>query len=86
MLVGLINGIIPVVAGIAIVVFFWGLVRYIYSAGDERVHANGKELITWGLLALFVLFSIWGILGLLQRSLLPSGNGGGGTPPAILSS
>ncbi len=67
-LIGLINVIIPVLISIGLVIFFWGLVQYIYAAGDSSAHRRGRELIIWGLIALFVMVSIWGITGLLCES------------------
>jgi hypothetical protein len=70
-LVGLINAVIPVLGGIALLIFFWGLVRYIYNSGDAHGHGEGKELIIWGLIALFVLFSVWGIINIFKTALFP---------------
>jgi len=68
-LVGVINALIPVLGTIALLVFFWGLVRYIYDSSDAHSHTNGKELIVWGLIAMFVLFSVWGIINLFKQGL-----------------
>lgn len=65
----IINTIIPILGGIALVIFFWGAIRYIYSAGDEG-HNSGRELLFWGVVALFVLFCIYGILRLLDNAFL----------------
>ena len=67
-LVPLINLTVSVLSALAIVVFFWGLVRYIYESGDAHGHSEGKERIIWSLIALFVLFSIWGILALMGKA------------------
>ena len=69
-IIGLISGTIPLLAAIAVAVFFVGLIRYIYQTGDARGHAPGKDTILWGLVALFVLFSLAGILALLKETLL----------------
>jgi hypothetical protein len=54
---------IPVVASLALLVFFWGLVKFIWNvSGDEKAITEGKSLMIWGIIALFVLVSIWGIL------------------------
>lgn len=68
--IDLINGIIPLLAAIAVAVFFMGLIRYIYQTGDAKGHGPGKDFILWGLVALLVLFSLGGILTLLKRVLL----------------
>jgi hypothetical protein len=65
-LVGLFNQIIPVLAGLAILFFFWGLIRYIYKAGDSKGRAAGRDAIIWGLVGLFIIFSLYGILNFLS--------------------
>ena len=69
-IIGLINIIVPVLAAAALVVFFIGIVRFVYRNANERGHIADKELIVWGLLAIFVLFSLWGLVSLLKRSFL----------------
>ncbi len=65
-IVSLINLLIGVLSALAIVVFFYGLVRYIRESSDSHAHSEGKERIIWSLIALFVLFSVWGILALMS--------------------
>jgi len=74
---------VGVLSALAVVVFFIGLVRYVKDSGDSKGHQEGRERIIWSLLALFILFSIWGILAILNTSFFGSsdsvGNGGGST-------
>ena len=65
-LVGLINMLVSVLAALALVVFFIGLVRYVKDSADSHGHTEGRERIIWSLVALFILFSIWGILALMS--------------------
>lgn len=67
--IGLINKVIPILVGLALVIFFWGLIQYIYESGDAHGHSRGRELIIWGLVALFVMVSVWGILALMKEAL-----------------
>lgn len=60
--VPLINITLPVLVALALVVFFKGLVAFISKAGDAKSHAEGRNLMIWGLVALFVMVSIFGIL------------------------
>jgi len=52
----------PVIIGIALIAFFWGLAKFIFSAGDEEKRESGKHIMIWGIVALFVMVSIWGIV------------------------
>ena len=67
----LIRAIIPVVASLALLVFFWGLVKLIFrvGGGDEKAVSEGKNLMGWGLIALFVMISVWGILYFFYRDI-----------------
>lgn len=64
-----INPLLLVIAGLALLAFFWGLMKFISKAGDEKSHAEGKSLMVWGLIALFVMVSVWGIVYFLQHDL-----------------
>jgi len=66
----LVNLLIIILIGIALIVFFWGLVKFIIRpGGDEKAVEGGKRLMIWGVVALFVMLSVWGIVGLVQRNL-----------------
>lgn len=60
---------IPVLMSLAVVYFLWGLVKFIKNAADEKQHEDGKNIMVWGMIALFVMTAIWGIIGYLQYSL-----------------
>ena len=64
---GLVGALIPVVAGMTLLVFFWGLAKFVARVGgDEKAVSDGKNLMIWGVVGLFVMVSIWGILGFLS--------------------
>lgn len=61
---------IPVVAGIALLVFFYGLGKFILNAGSDSGRDEGKQVMKWGIISLFVLVSIWGIVAFLSGDIL----------------
>lgn len=63
----IVNMLIPVLITIALIVFFWGLIKYI--GGSGKGHEAGKKVMIAGLVSLFVMVSIWGILALAQGAL-----------------
>ena len=65
------NGLIGVIITIAIIVFFWGLVRYLTDVGEKK--HQGLIMMFYGLIAIFVMVSIWGIIHLLQNTFQISG-------------
>lgn len=57
---------IPVITGLAFLVFLWGLAKFIFRiGGDEKAVKEGKNLMVWGLVALFVLLSLPAILAFI---------------------
>lgn len=62
---GILESIIPLLMIIATVVFLWGVIRYITSAGDEDKIAEGRRLIIYGLIGLFVMVAVWGLVQVL---------------------
>jgi hypothetical protein len=50
---------LPIVVAIALLVFFWGLVKFIFSEAQKE---EGKTLMIWGVVALFVMVSVWGLV------------------------
>jgi hypothetical protein len=67
-LIGLVNYIFPLLVGAALLLFFWGIVKYMYKSSEgERADSS---LFFWGLLALFVLVSLWGIINLMRSAFL----------------
>ncbi|MFH1472844.1 MAG: hypothetical protein ABIF06_00295 [bacterium] len=52
----------PVLVGLALLVFFWGLMKFIAKSGDAKSHADGRNLMIWGLIGLFVMMSFLGII------------------------
>ena len=62
------NGVIGLFITLAIVVFFWGLIKYLISLDHENAN-EGLKIMFWGVIAIFVMVSIWGIIRLLQSTL-----------------
>jgi|SRR3990167_4092494 len=69
---GIMNYLTTVVAAIALLVFIWGLVKFIFKiGGDEKAIEQGRSLMIWGSLALFFMVSIWGIVYFIGDELFP---------------
>lgn len=63
----LLNMLIPVLIALTLVAFFYGLFKYVWGGGEDA--AQGKNIMIAGLLALFIMVSIWGIIRLFQNTL-----------------
>lgn len=65
-LLGFINSVlVPLVFGVALLFFLWGLARFILSAGDEAAKESGRRLMIWGIVALAIMASVWGLVRIL---------------------
>jgi hypothetical protein len=73
---GIINNIlIPLLFAVAFLVFIWGVFKYfILSGGDEDGQKAGRQLILWGLIGFFVMFSVWGLVNILINTFGLSSN------------
>lgn len=60
---------LPLFLGIAVLVFFWGLVKFITHAGDEKMLDEGKQLMIWGMISIFVMVALWSIIAYFQSEL-----------------
>ena len=73
LITNLINGGIGVALILGIVIYFYGVATSIPKLGEgdsERLRAH----FFWGIIALFVMFSVWGILALLRNTLFGGGS------------
>jgi hypothetical protein len=65
----LINPILGLLTGLAVVYFVWGIVQYIKNSGDESAAKKGKSTMLYGMFALFILFSFWGIVQFIYNDI-----------------
>jgi hypothetical protein len=61
---------IPLAFALCLFYFFWGVAKYIRTgAGSEDAAKEGKQIMIWGIVGLFVAFSVWGIISFIQKDL-----------------
>ena len=65
----IVNILVILCIGGAILAFFWGLIKYI--AGGTEMKADGMKMMIYGIVSLFVMVSIWGLIRLLGNTFLP---------------
>lgn len=64
----IINSIIPIILALAVLYFFWNLIGYIRNGGDDAKRAAAIQGMIAGIIALFVMVSVWGIIAILQET------------------
>ena len=62
--------VVPLIASLALLAFFWGLVKFVFNlSGDTKSVKDGRDLMVWGTIALFIMVSVWGIIRFAQGEL-----------------
>ncbi|MBP9760381.1 MAG: hypothetical protein KBD24_03365 [Candidatus Pacebacteria bacterium] len=75
----IINPIIGVIFALALVYFLWGLMMFIFNAGDESKVTEGKQHMLYGVIGMTVMVSVFAIIGVVLATFdvgaddLPSG-------------
>ncbi|OGD66731.1 hypothetical protein A2442_01215 [Candidatus Campbellbacteria bacterium RIFOXYC2_FULL_35_25] len=69
---------VPLIIGAAVIFFLYGLMKYIMSVGEDK--ETGKQIMIWGIIALFVMVSVWGLVNVLSNT---TGIGGAAAPTTI---
>ncbi len=54
------------IIGIAVVVFLYGIVKFIMSDGEGR--EEGKQFMFYGIVGLFIIVSLWAFVRILQST------------------
>jgi hypothetical protein len=79
----LVTRLVPFAIGLAVLAFFWFLIQFIWKGKEDgekkKASINGMG---WSIIALFVMVSIWGLVGFLG-SMLGIGQGGSVPVPGV---
>ena len=79
----IVTRLVPFAVGLAVLAFFWYLIEFIWKgAADPAKRQESLKGMGFAVLALFVMVSIWGIVG-FAGSLLGIGQGGTVPIPGI---
>lgn len=78
---GIVNQVIPILFALALLGFFYGLVMYIFGKEDNKDQA--KKTMIWGVVALFVMASVWGLVTFIGTAVGVSQEAGPAVSPLI---
>jgi hypothetical protein len=63
-----ITPIIYLLVSLAVMYFFWGLTIFILNADDLKQRTEGKNHMIWGIIGLFIIYSVWGIINFVDAT------------------
>jgi hypothetical protein len=62
------SAVVPFLIGLALILFLAGVVKFVSSGDNEEARQSGRNMMLFGIVALFVMVSIWGFVNILSRS------------------
>jgi heme/copper-type cytochrome/quinol oxidase subunit 2 len=65
----IINPLIVLLFALAMVYFIYGLAKYLLSPDNEEVRKNSKSQMLWGIVGMFIMISVFGILSLVMNTI-----------------
>ncbi|MBU6370857.1 MAG: hypothetical protein KGH93_02490 [Patescibacteria group bacterium] len=64
---GILTLVVPVLIALAVVWFIWNVFRYTI-ASNEEAKKEATSGIVWGIVGIFVMVAVWGLVGVLQNT------------------
>lgn len=64
---GILNIVIPILITLAVIYVIAGVIKYV-TASDNEKQAEGRTMIISGIVGLFVIVSIWGLVAVLNST------------------
>jgi len=65
----IINPLIVFLFALAVVYFVYGLTRYLLSPDNEEVRKSSKTSMLWGIIGMFIMVSVFGIMNLIMNTI-----------------
>ena len=64
----LFSTLVPLIISAAIIYFLWGVLKYVKSGDSEDQRIAGRHMMVNGVIAVFVMVSIWGLVSFLDNT------------------
>ena len=80
---GLLNDLFPILTALAVIVFLWGVLKYIKASDNPEKRTEGRNLMVYGIIAIFVMVSLWGLINIIVNTFFNTADltiGGGDVP------
>ena len=64
----ILSPLIPFIFGLALLGFLWGAAQFIFKADNEEARKKGSQKMIYGIIALFVMISVWGLVRVITTT------------------
>ena len=69
------NPIVIFLFAVGVVIFLWGMIKYLGKMDNDDERKKWLNLMVYGLIIMFVMFSVWGLVNILLDTVFPTGVG-----------
>lgn len=64
-----INPIVALIFSLGMLVFFWGLVEFMWKADSATAWETGGKHIMYGLVGMLIMVAVWGVIAMVTNTL-----------------
>jgi Type IV secretion system pilin len=62
--------ILTLLVALTVLMFLYGLARYMFKGqGSDTARSEGRKLMLWGIIGIFVMTSVWGLVAILASTI-----------------
>lgn len=61
---------VSVIISLAVMGFLWGIVKILFNPENQVAKKEGREYMFYGVLTLFVMTSVWALVGLIRNTFI----------------
>lgn len=81
---GWVDILLPLSFSVVFLAFVYGVIRFLMSGSDTNKKEEAKNRLLWGVVAMFVVVTIWGIVAFLQGTFgIANPTGNTVNPPSV---
>ena len=64
----ILNPAILLLFAVALAVLFWGIVQFLMNPYDDAARTKGKRTIIWGIVGMFIMVAVFGIMQVIVNT------------------
>ena len=64
----ILNAVVPFLIGLGVFVIIYGVFGYLTHSADEEKRAEARQFVLWGIIGVFIMLSIWGLISVLTNT------------------